>query len=147
MTLLTGSSFGKCCRGLGVHQGSSLSYATYTTVPAPGSWGREASRSPSHLTQRYSSGHLQHTCTTVTFAAKQDIQSDDRAVISYRLDGKVFNARRLHSAKRLTRDLLQYTDAAAIMGCSPEVVERTASATEQAYAQSRLAISTDKPKL
>ena len=83
----------------------------------------------------------------VMAAARRDIHPDDGMKLAYRLDGSLFNLRRLRAPTKVTRDSiieLQYTDDAAIVGCGAEAVQRNVSAIGKAYSRSGLTVNIDK---
>ncbi|XP_076057227.1 uncharacterized protein LOC143034765 [Oratosquilla oratoria] len=83
----------------------------------------------------------------VRIAAAQGISPEDGVLLSYRLDGNLFNLRRLKAPTKTTRDCvveLQYADEAAIVGCTSDGLQRNLQELEQTYTRAGLLISTDK---
>ncbi|XP_076029860.1 uncharacterized protein LOC143018388 [Oratosquilla oratoria] len=83
----------------------------------------------------------------VMIAAAQGISPEDGVSLSYRLDGNLFDLRRLKAPTKTTRDCvveLQYADDVAIVGCTSDGLQRNLQELEQTYTRAGLVISTDK---
>ncbi|CAH1259012.1 PKD1L3 [Branchiostoma lanceolatum] len=83
----------------------------------------------------------------VMMAAKQHILPEDCISLTYRLDGNLFNLRRLKAHTRVTHeDLLefQYADDAAIIGSSAAGLQRTLNSLDDAYTRAGLIINCGK---
>ena len=79
--------------------------------------------------------------------ARSYIPHDDGIESSYRLDGSVFNLKRLTARTRVaTKTIvdLQYSDDAALMDCDPERLRHTLNAVTEAYNRTGLSVSTSK---
>ncbi|KAK3880648.1 hypothetical protein Pcinc_014891 [Petrolisthes cinctipes] len=86
----------------------------------------------------------------VSNIAKQQIDPADGVRLSYRLDGNLFNIRRLQAKTRVTEEAiheLQYADDTAIIGSSHEGLQRTINAVTNAYTRSGLAININKTEV
>ncbi|XP_069984652.1 transposon TX1 uncharacterized 149 kDa protein [Penaeus vannamei] len=82
--------------------------------------------------------------------AKQNINPADGVQISYRLDGNLFNLRRLQAKTLVTLEAvheLQYADDTAFVSSSPDGLQRTINAVAEAYSRSGLAINTGKTEV
>jgi len=82
--------------------------------------------------------------------AKQNINPADGVQISYRLDGNLFNLRRLQAKTLVTVEAiheLQYADDTAFVSSSPDGLQRTINAVAEAYSRSGLAINTGKTEV
>ena len=83
----------------------------------------------------------------VMMAAKHGINPEDGVPVTYRLDGSLFNLRRLKAPTKVTRDCLvelQYADDVAIVSCSADGMQHNLRELEQAYTRAGLVINTDK---
>ena len=82
--------------------------------------------------------------------AKQQLVPADGVRINYRMDGSLFNLRRLQAKTKVTEEAiydLQYADDAALVGSSPEGLQRIIDAVADAYTRSGLAINTGKTEV
>jgi hypothetical protein len=78
------------------------------------------------------------------------IGQEDGIDISYRLDGSVFNLRRLQARTRTQVDKLlelQYADDCALVAEDPESLQRVLSMVQVVYEQLGLVINTDKTEI
>lgn len=83
----------------------------------------------------------------VSNVAKQQIHPADGIRLSYRLDGNLFNLRRLHARSRVTEEAiheLQYADDTALVSSSEEGLQRTINTISNIYSRAGLAININK---
>ena len=88
--------------------------------------------------------------TAVTTLAHRELQPDDGIVIEHRLDGSLFNLRRLQAHTKTTLQPiheLQYADDSAIPASSPEAMQRALNAYSDAYAAMGLTINPSKTEV
>ncbi|XP_069971518.1 uncharacterized protein [Penaeus vannamei] len=82
--------------------------------------------------------------------AKQNINPADGVQISYRLDGNLFNLRRLQAKTLVTVEAihkLQYAFDTVFVSSSPDGLQHTINAVAEAYSRSGLAINTGKTEV
>ena len=86
----------------------------------------------------------------VSSVAKQQINSEDGIRLSYRLDGNLFNLRRLQARTRVTEEAiheLQYADDTALVSSTKEGLQRTIDAVSNTYSRAGLAININKTEV
>ena len=85
----------------------------------------------------------------ITLVSHRDLQSSDCVEIEYRLDGGLFNLRRLQ-AKTMTSAMisaLQYADDAAFPSLTADGLQRSLDVMSEAYLRSGLIINTTKTEI
>ena len=78
-------------------------------------------------------------------AARLDINPDDRVKLTYRLNGCILNFQRVRVPTKITKELiveLQYADAATLLGCGAEAVQR--DSTGRAHRPAGVTVNIDK---
>ncbi|KAI8487939.1 hypothetical protein Bbelb_343870 [Branchiostoma belcheri] len=86
----------------------------------------------------------------VMLAAKKNINPEDCINLTYRLDGSLFNLRRLKAPARVKHETileLQYADDAAIVGRSAAGLQRNLDTLDTAYTRAGLGINTGKKEV
>ncbi|KAI8495055.1 hypothetical protein Bbelb_270410 [Branchiostoma belcheri] len=86
----------------------------------------------------------------VMLAAKKNINPEDCIDLTYRLDGSLFNLRRLKAPTRVKHETileLQYADDAAIVGRSAAGLQRNLDTLDTAYTRAGLGINTGKTEV
>lgn len=83
----------------------------------------------------------------VMLAARRGIFPEDGISINHRLEGSLFNLRRLRALGKVEKDVLlelQYADDAAVIGSSPWGLQRSLNQLKEMYSRAGLVINTDK---
>lgn len=86
----------------------------------------------------------------VSTITKQQINPDNGVQLSYRLDGNLFNLRRLQAKTKITEEAiyeLQYADDTALISSSHEGLQHTINTVAEAYTRSGLAININKTEV
>lgn len=86
----------------------------------------------------------------VSTIVKQQVVPADGVQLSYRLDGNLFNIRRLQAKTKITEEAvheLQYADDTAIVSSSRDGLQRTINAVADAYTKAGLAININKTEV
>ncbi|CAH1231299.1 Hypp378 [Branchiostoma lanceolatum] len=86
----------------------------------------------------------------VMMAAKKDILPEDCVPLTYRLDGNLFNLRRLRAPTKVHHESileLQYADDAAVVGCTAEGLQRNLNVLDNTYTRAGLSINTGKTEV
>ena len=88
--------------------------------------------------------------SAVTRVGLSGVRSEDCITVNYRLDGNLFNLRRLKARTR-TESVnvfdLQYADDAALVGGTTEGLQRSLDSMAQAYERAGLGINTNKTEV
>ena len=88
--------------------------------------------------------------SAITLLARYNIQSEDGIAISYRLDGSLFNLRRLKSKSKVRTSYvfdLQYADNAAYPAPTPLSLQRSITAINDAYRAGGMMVNTTKTEV
>ena len=88
--------------------------------------------------------------TAITILAHRELQPNDGIVIEHRLDGSLFNLRRLQAHTKTSLQPiheLQYADDSAITASSPEAMQRALNAYSNAYTAMGLTINPNKTEV
>ena len=86
----------------------------------------------------------------MTLASHRDLQSSDCVGIMYRLDGGLFNLRRLQTKTRTSSAVilaLHYADDAAFPSLTADGLQRSLDVMSEAYLRAGLAINTTKKEI
>ena len=86
----------------------------------------------------------------VMLTAKKHIRPEDCVQLTYRLDGNLFNLRRLKAKTRVKQESileLQYADDAAITSCSATGLQRNLDSLDTAYTRAGLGINKGKTEV
>ena len=86
----------------------------------------------------------------ITLASHRDLQSYDFVEIEYRLDGGLFNLRRLQAKTKTSSAMisaLQYADDAAFPSLTADGLQRSLDVNSEAYLHSGLIINTTKTEI
>ena len=81
----------------------------------------------------------------ITLVSHRDLQSSDCVVIEYRLDGGLFNLRRLQAKTKTSSAVisaLQYTNAAAFPSLTADGLQRSLDVMSETYLRAGLIINT-----
>lgn len=86
----------------------------------------------------------------VTTLLHKEIEEESGVTLDYRLDGSLFNIRRLQATTKLqsVRILeLQYADDCALVAHTPEALQATLTAAERAYSRMGLSVNVSKTEV
>jgi len=86
----------------------------------------------------------------VTLVFRHNISAADGVRIKYRLDGSLFNIRRLQAVTKVTNDTifdLQYADDAALPSHTPDGLQRQLDAIASAYSRAGLVFNSKKTEV
>ena len=88
--------------------------------------------------------------SAVTDIVYAGVDRDDCFALNYRVDGSVFNLRRLRARTKISTTTLfdlQYADDAAVVGVSRDELQRSLSVAANTYSRAGLVISTSKTEV
>lgn len=83
----------------------------------------------------------------VTLLLREKIKKDSGITVDFRLDGNLFNIRRLQAITKMTSEHiieLQYADDCAVMAHSPDTLQATLTAAASAYGRMGLSVNVAK---
>jgi len=86
----------------------------------------------------------------VSLVFRHNISAADGVRIKYRLDGSLFNIRRLQAVTKVTNDTifdLQYADDAALPSHTPDGLQRQLDAISSAYSHPGLVVNSKKTEV
>jgi exonuclease III len=87
---------------------------------------------------------------TVTLLARRETAAEDGVQVRFRLDGSLFNLRRLQARSKTSVEHLfdlQYADDCALIAHTPQALQRVLTAVNEAYRALGLVINTDKTQI